>query len=540
MAAIIGGLALWLHQPLIVAFVAVGILVGPAGFGWVVASDQIELLAKIGIALLLFVVGLKLDLRLIRLMGPEVLVTGLVQMILTFALGYWIASSLGLVWASALYVAIAVAFSSTIIVVKLLSDMREIDGLHGRVALGVLIVQDIVVLVALAGLTAFGAAETGVGLAESVAGVLLKGIAFFALIALLARYGLPTLLRHISASQELLVLFAIAWAVALAAGSEALGLGKEAGAFVAGVSLASTPYRETISSRLVSLRDFLLLFFFIDLGARIDVSLLSTQIGRAILLSVFVLVFKPLVVMTTMGLQRYRKRTSFLSGLALAQISEFSLILAALGVSLGHIDADILGLITLVTLITIAVSTYVIQYSHPLYDRIRQHLGIFERQVSHPEESTDRAGDPHALDVIIFGLGRYGGDIARRLNGRGWEVLGVDFDPQVVRTLSKEGMRVRYGNADDPEFLTVLPLKHTGCVVSTAPDRDVNLALLAALRGHGYRGRVAIRAHSAHDAKVLREAGAHIVLSIFSDAASEAANVLASSRDAPNQDPEPD
>jgi len=531
MAALLGGLALWLRQPLIVAFVAVGVLVGPAGFGWVVASDEIELLAKIGIAILLFVVGLKLDLRLIRLMGPRVVITGLVQLILTFGLGYWIASALGFAGASALYVALTVAFSSTIIVVKLLSDMREIDGLHGRIALGILIVQDIVILLALAGLTASGAAETGLGLVESIAAVLLKGVAFFALIALFARYGLSILLRWIAASEELLVLFSIAWAVALGAGGELLGFSKEVGAFVAGVSLASTPYREAIGSRLVSLRDFLLLFFFIDLGSRIDLSLLGDQIGPAILLSVFVLVFKPLVVMTTMGLQRYRKRTSFLSGLALAQISEFSLILAALGVSLGHIGTDVLGLITLVALITIAVSTYIVQYSHPLYDRIRHRLGIFERQVPHPEESADRVAELHSLDVIIFGLGRYGGEIARGLSDRGWQVLGVDFDPQVVRALSKEGMRVRYGNADDPEFLAFLPLERAGWVVSTAPERDVNLTLLNGLRMHGYEGRIAIRAHDADDAEMLNEAGAHVVLSVFSDAAKEAVDLLATARE---------
>ncbi len=531
-AAVIGAIGVRLRQPLIVSFIAVGILAGPAGLGWVAAADQVDLLAKIGITLLLFVVGLKLDLRLIRSMGAVALATGLGQVIFTSVAGFAFAIALGLAPMAALYVAVALTFSSTIIIVKLLSDKREIDALHGRIAVGFLIVQDIVVVLVMIGLSAFGADKETGGFGFQMLMVLLKGAAFLAFIGFIMRYVLPDLLHRLATSRELLVLFAISWAVALAAIGDYLGFSKEVGAFLAGISLASTPYREAISSRLVSLRDFLLLFFFIDLGAQIDMSLLGAKIVPALVLSLFVLIGNPLIVMIIMGTMGYRKRTGFLAGLTVAQISEFSLILAAMGVSLGHIGTETMGLITLVGLITIGLSTYMIIYSHYLYNHFARWLGLFERRVPHREQSGDDGADFQLPDAILFGLGRYGGDIAHGLCGQGWKVLGIDFDPEVVNTRSKEGLSVRYGDAEDPEFLSLLPLKHAGWVISTSPERTVNLALLAALKIYDYTGRVAVRVHNAEDAKALLRAGADVILSPFTDGAKKAVDVLITSNSA--------
>jgi Kef-type K+ transport system membrane component KefB len=264
-------------------FIAVGILVGPSVLGWVSADDQVDLLAQLGIALLLFVVGLKLDLHIIRTMGPVALATGLGQVIFTSVVGYFIAIVLGMTPVTALYVAVALTFSSTIIIVKLLSDKHEVDTLHGRIAIGFLIVQDVVVVVVMIGLTALGEAGDAAGLGREALEVLVKGGLFIAAIGLLMRYVLTPLLNQLARSPELLVLFAIAWAVSLGAAGVHLGFSKEVGAFLAGVSLASTPYREAIGARLVSLRDFLLLFFFIDLGAGLELAMLGAQVAPAIL-----------------------------------------------------------------------------------------------------------------------------------------------------------------------------------------------------------------------------------------------------------------
>ena len=325
---------MWLRQPLILAYIFVGILVGPAILGWVTARDQVDLLARLGIAMLLFVVGLKLDLHLIRTLGPVALATGLGQVIFTSVIGYFLALPLGLNPIAAIYVAVALTFSSTIIIVKLLSDKREIDTLHGRIAVGFLIVQDVVVVLVMIGLSAYGMVGASNELGRTLLLMLLKGAGLLVGIGLLMRYILPWLLHRLARSLELLVLFSIAWAVFLAILGDSLGFSKEVGAFLAGISLASTRYREAIGARLVSLRDFLLIFFFIDLGAQLDMGTLTGQLGPAIILSLFVLIGNPLIVMVIMGVMGYRRRTGFLAGLTVAQISEFSLILGALGINL--------------------------------------------------------------------------------------------------------------------------------------------------------------------------------------------------------------
>ncbi|HBN15699.1 MAG TPA: sodium:proton exchanger [Pseudohongiella sp.] len=524
---IIGSVGLMLRQPLIVSFIAAGIILGPSVLGLVAATEPIELLAQMGIALLLFVVGLKLDLHIIRTMGTVALATGLGQVLFTSIFGFLIALALGMSPVGALYVGVALTFSSTIIIVKLLSDKKEIDALHGRIAVGFLIVQDIVVVLVMIGLTALGAgtsAEPG-ALATEMLWVVLKGTGMLLFIAALMKYVLPTLTGLMARSAELLILFAISWAVTMAAVGDALGFSKEVGAFLAGVSLASTPFREVIGARLVSLRDFLLLFFFIELGSGLELGTLGGQVAPALILSAFVLIGNPIIVMAVMGYMGYRKRTGFLAGLTVAQISEFSLILAALGLSLGHIDRETVGLITLVGLITISGSTYMILYSHRLYEWLSPAMSVFERRNAYRETEydTDEALRP---EFVVFGLGRYGCGIADQLMARGHKVLGIDIDPEVVRTQGSENMKVRFGDAEDPEFLGSLPLARTRWVINTARERDINMALLNSLRREAYVGKVALTAANARDAEILQRAGADLVLRPFADAAFQAVDWL--------------
>jgi Kef-type K+ transport system membrane component KefB len=531
LAAAAGAVGQLLRQPLIVVFIAVGVAVGPAGLGITKAGEGVELLAKMGIAVLLFLVGLRLDLHVIRTLGPVALATGLGQVVFTSVVGFGICLLLGMGSVPAVYVAVALTFSSTIIIVKLLSDKREIDALHGRIAVGFLIVQDIVVVLVMIALSAFGTA--GQAANPAVSGLLLaaKGIAFLAAVGLLMRYALPPLTRWLARSQELLILFAIAWAMLLAGVGDALGFSKEVGAFLAGVSLATTPFRDAIGGRLVSLRDFMLLFFFIELGAGLDLSLMSGQVVPAAVLSLFVLVGNPLIVIAIMGYMGYRKRTGFLAGLTVAQISEFSLVLGALGVGLGHIAPETMGLITLVGLVTIGLSTYLILYSHPIYERLAGWLSPFERRVPHREAEPPPAA--HPFDFVLFGLGRYGNNLARGLRREGASVLGVDFDPEVIAAWHRHGHAAQYGDAEDPELAASLPLAATRWVVCTAPRRETNLSVLRAVREQGYPVRVAVTAHHAADVEPLRAAGADLVLQPFADAAEEAARHLTAAEAAP-------
>jgi Kef-type K+ transport system membrane component KefB len=438
--------------------------------------------------------------------------------------GFGIAILLGLSTVHAIYVAIALTFSSTIIIVKLLSDKQEIDSLHGRIAIGYLIVQDIVVVLVMVGLSAFGseASDARAPWVEALL-VVARGVVLLGGVAVLARYVIPHALKALARSQELLVLGAVAWAILMAVVGEEFGFSREVGAFLAGVALASTGYRDAIGSRLGPLRDFLLLFFFITLGASLQLDLLGAQIVPALILSGFVLIGKPLIMVLIMGYMSYRRRTGFLAGATAAQISEFSLILAALGVSLGHIDEEALGLITLVGLITITLSTYLIIYSHPIYDRIDAWLRPFERETPYRED-LDELMQPAAVDVIVFGLGRYGGRIANALHERGQSVMGVDFDPEAIRRANERGIAAQYGDAEDPDFPASLPLHSSRWIISSLPSLRTNLALLRFLRDRGYTRHIGLTAHHDEDVEPLHDAGADTVLLPFIDAAELAAS----------------
>jgi Kef-type K+ transport system membrane component KefB len=504
-----------LKQPLIVSFILVGLLVGPYGLNLLYSEEKFHLLSEMGIAVLLFVVGLKLDMSLIRTSGRVALATGLGQVIFTSFFGYFICIALGFETITSIYIAVALTFSSTIIIVKLLSDKKEIQSLHGQISIGFLIVQDIMVILAMIILSALGTSNE-YSVMEEILIVLLKGIGMLVVVILLIRYAMGRIVNLMARTPELLVLFSLAWAIALAAASDFLGFSKEVGAFLGGISLASTQYREVISGRLVSVRDFLLLFFFIHLGSQVNITLIGQQFLPALVLSLFVLIGNPIIVMIILGIMGYRKRTGFLAGLNVAQISEFSLILAALGLSLGQIDEETLGLITLVGLITIGLSTYLINYSHQLYTLVAPALDIFERKFPYREISDDSiTHDPY--DIIIFGLGMYGNNIAKSLEKWGVKILGVDFDPSLVRRWNRKGRHAQYGDADDPELMEILP-KNAQCVVSTLPEKSINIALIKYLREAGFKGKIAVTSYTGRTAKELELAGADLILLPFVDA----------------------
>lgn len=532
LAAIMGFIGLLLRQPMIVSFIAVGIIAGPSALGIMQSEDQVKLLAELGIAVLLFLVGLKLDLKLIRTMGPVALATGLGQVFFTSAFGFGIGLALGLDIVTASYVAVALTFSSTIIIVKLLSDKREVDSLHGRIAIGFLIVQDLVVVFAMIVLSAIG---MGHGNEDSsilmqIGTVGLYGLLMLTGVGLFIRFLATPLMEKIARSPELLVTFAIAWAALLAALGSYLGLSKELGGLLAGIALASTHYREAIIARLSALRDFLLLFFFIALGSQLDLGLLGNQLIPALIFSAFVLIGNPMIVLAIMGAMGYRKRTGFLAGLTVAQISEFSIIFMAMGLTLGHVTTEALGLVTLVGLITISLSVYMITYSHRLYRFLEPVLAPFERrnpsrEISHEDTSLEHQN----YDIVLFGIGRYGKTMAHYFDRAEMRVLAVDFNPDEVRKWRQKGKAIIYGDACDPAFISTLPLHGVKWVVSAMPQHDLGvthkdprLILIDELKDIGFDGGIAISTQQPDDVEKLRKKGADIVLLPYHDAAEQA------------------
>ncbi|PTX02283.1 cation:proton antiporter [Pararhodobacter aggregans] len=536
LAAALGLAGLLLRQPLVVSFIAAGILAGPGALGIVQSTEMIAVLGQIAVAVLLFLVGLKLDVKLVRNLGAVAVATGLGQVGFTAIVGFLLCLVMGIDPLSSVYIAVALTFSSTIIIVKLLSDKHEIDSLHGQIALGFLIVQDIFVILAMVVVSAlgFGGGEGETGLQEIL---LLAGgaLALMAFVWVFVRWIANPLMALIARSQELLVIFAVGWAAGLAALADVIGLGQELGGLMAGVSLASTPIRDAIGARLAPLRDFLLLFFFIGLGAGLDLSTLGAQVAPAAVLSVFVLVGNPLIVLAILGFMGYRKRTGFLAGLTVAQISEFSLIFMAMGIALGHVDEGAMGLVTLVGLVTIALSVYMITWSHKLYVLCEPFLGVFERSAPYRENADSAPAEGEGPDVVILGLGRFGCRIGQGLKERGLEVLGVDFDPEALKAWRAQGMTAQFGDATDPEFVAHLPLARVRAVISAMPrgrgnvlsEADTQPALLHALKAAGYRGEVAVTVTRGAEADAYRDLGATLVLSPFEDAAERAVEKIA-------------
>jgi Kef-type K+ transport system membrane component KefB len=519
-STLVGMVAVRLKQPLIVAFILVGIVVGPSFLDMLSGAQHISLLAEVGVTILLFVVGLKLDMHLVRHLGMVALATGLGQLLFTIVLGFAIGLGLGFDWVSALYIAVALTFSSTIIIVKLLSDKKEIDSLHGRIAMGFLIVQDIAVVLAM---MVVGSLSVSAGMEVEQTGFLVLAIlgklmAALAIVVLMMRFVLPRLMGLLARSQELMLIFAIAWGTSAATLGDMVGFSKEVGAFLAGFSLASTSYREVINARLASVRDFLLLFFFIHLGSQLEFASLGEELGAAAIFSLFVLIGNPLVVMAIMGFMGYRRRTGFLAGLTVAQISEFSIIFVAMGITLGHVGGNILGLITLVGIITITLSTYMILYSHSLYEKLSPWLGLFER--INPFREAQQVASGGALPpVLVFGLGRYGGRLVEHFHESGVDVLALDFDPELVRIYQRRGIRAAYGDMESHEFIEHLELQGVKWLISTVPDVNLNLGLVKLLKDAGFAGELAVTVHHEHDGDLLAQAGVRHVLSPYQDAA---------------------
>ena len=502
LAGIAGFIGIRLKQPLIVIFIGVGLLAGPDMLGLVEQSDYSTTgtLAKLGIALLLFMVGLKLNPEVIKQMGVIALIAGAAQVFLTASLGLGLCLALGFDLKAGIIGGLALAFSSTIIVVKLLSDQREIESLYGKMSLGILIIQDIVVIVTLVVMSSL--AEGGQD-ALSPASFGLIGLKIAALIAftwIFMRYVADAVVYNISQSSELMVIFALGYASALAAFCDSLGLSKELGGLLAGISLAPTAFRTAIYARLSSLRDFLLLFFFIGLGASLTLDNFASQIPIALIISAFVLLGKPIIIMTIMGLLGYRKRTYFQTGTVLAQISEFSLILSALALTAGFLTPEQFNIMTITGMITIAVSTYLAYNSSSLFKKLEGVLSVFERENIKEDDFTQKIDRKY--DVIIFGLGRYGTAMAKRFQASGAKILGIDFDPSIVRDSQKIGIPTIYGDASDPEFPAFLPLSSAHTVVLCIPHAvtgpmifDARRSLAKSLRQLGFKGRIAVTSH---------------------------------------------
>ena len=504
-AFIISYLVQAFKQPVIIGYIIAGIIIGPFILSFGASQEIIEIFSKFGVAFLLFIVGLHLNPKIIKEVGVSSLLIGLVQIVLTFGLGFLISIGiLGFNVITSLYIGIALAFSSTIIIMKLLSDKKHLDALYGKISIGILIIQD---LVAIAVLMFISSSANGSNIGSFALKGLLGGAGLVVASLLIGFFLLPKITKHIAKSQELLFLFSITWAFVVAGLFSYLGFSIEIGALVAGIALSVSPYSVEITSKIRPLRDFFLILFFIILGLNIEISNIGSIVVNALILSAAILIFKPLILMTFMAIFKYTKRTNFLVGTTLAQISEFSLIILALAVAMGHISAEILSTLTLAGLITITLSTYMIIYSNSFYKKVSNIISVFERKNPKKEEKVKKK-----YDAILFGYNRIGFSILKSLKRLRQKYLVIDFDPDVVADLSKLRIPCLYGDAFDSELLTELPLDKIKLAVSTIPDFETNVLLIESIRMVNPYAVIIVRAHQIKEALDLYKEGATYVL----------------------------
>ena len=501
---IIAGIMRLLKQPLIIGYILAGIIVSPYFLNIVRSTETIVVFSQIGVVLLLFIVGLSLSPKVIREVGKVSLVTGVGQIVFTSLIGFFISRLFGFSIIVSLYIAIALTFSSTIIIMKLLSDKKDLEKLYGKISIGFLLVQDIFVIILLMIVSSFSG---GVEISDVTLGFVLGGILLIGALILISIYVLPSLSKFFAKSQEFLFLFSIGWGLGLAALFFYLGFSMEIGALIAGVALSMSPYGYEISSKMRPLRDFFIILFFILLGSQIVFGDISQFILPAIIFSLFILIGNPLIVMILMGVMGYKKKTGFQAGLTVAQISEFSLILIALGVSVGHLTSEILSLVTIVGLITISGSTYLILYSDKIYPYLSKYLSIFERK-----KVKEKKEDIKEYSTILFGYNRMGYDILKSFKKLKKKFLVVDYNPETILELSKEGIECRYGDVDDDEFLNELNLTKTKMIVSTIPEFETNLLLIHKIRQSNKKAIVMVVSHNIEEANILYDKGVTYVI----------------------------
>lgn len=499
-----------LKQPLVVGYLISGIVVGPYVLNILQSGEQVELFSKLGIAVLLFIVGLSLNPDTVRETGKPALVTGLGQILFTSVIGFVIIRLLGYSSTVALYGSIALTFSSTIIILKLLSDRGDLGSLYGKVSIGFLLVQDIVATLLLVIVPLIGSAATASG-GVGVTFLKLAGLGTVASVVLygIAKYLLPKFSDYLAKSSELLFIFAISWGLVLATIFYKIGFSIEIGALIAGVTLSASKYAYEISSRMRPLRDFFIVMFFVLLGSHLVLGNIGSIIIPAVILSLFVLIGNPIIVFILMNILGYKNRTSFMAGLTVAQISEFSLILMSLGLSLGHVDQNAVTLITLVGITTIAGSTYFVIYADWIYEKLQPLLNIisFNKSGSREHEILDQV-----YDVMIFGFGRVGMEFVQKAKEKDLSYLAVDYNPEVFHASRTDNVTYRFGDVEDVEFLEEINMYQSNTVISTIPDSYINYFLIRKYRERNKTGKIIVTSYDATEAVQLYEMGATYVI----------------------------
>lgn len=506
-----------IHQPVIIGYILAGIIAGPQLLEWLNFSHELEIFSQIGIMFLLFIVGLHLNPAILREVGVPAVITGLGQIIFTSLFGFFISLALGFSVVSSVFIAIALTFSSTIIIMKLVSDKQDINKLYAKISIGFLLVQDLAASIILVFIPLFANKEGSQSLGQELLKVFgMSGVAILGVV-LFAKYLLPRALKNVASSMELLFLMAIAWGVGVAALFSQIGLSLEVGALLAGILLSTSDYAEEMASRLRPLRDFFLVIFFLLLGSQLQFGEMLSVLPQAILFSIFVLIGNPLIVYTLMQMIGYTKKVSFQAGLTVAQISEFSLIVIALASKWYGLPSSVTAVVTLVGIVTISASTYMILYSDKLFEILEPILAKIKIPVLRKsEQSLEKILKKSKNKRIIwFGINPIHDRLPELFKNKKIEAIFIDYDPEVISKAQEVGCKTHFGDAGDVEFLSELDWENIDSVVSLIPDDSVSKLIVQYATKNNSKSkkmRVVVTARTKISADILYEAGAHHVV----------------------------
>lgn len=502
-ATILAFLARLFKQPIILAFIAAGILLGPSGFKMITNEEVILALSEFGIAFLLFIVGLELDLRKLKELGKPTFVAAAAQMIFSFLAGFLAGKFLSFSAITSIYMGLAVSFASTTVVLKFLAEKNEMYTLHGRFQIGILIVEDVFAVLALAALTTLDSFSI-----SSLSITLGKGALLFIIAALAGTFIFPSLFSKAAKNQELLFLSAISLSFIMAYVSIKLGFSIAMGAFLAGLSIASLPYSYEIVGRMKSLRDFFATMFFVALGMQITFFGLTDYVPMIVFLLIS-LFATPIVVMLIISFFGYGRKISFFSGLALSQMSEFALVIAAQGLLLGHITKETLSLIAIIMVLSITISTYLMKYDGQIYGLISRRLNFLDKFKK--AELEDYIPDER-YDFVLIGYDRIGYSILQTFGKIKKPFIIIDFNPETIRKLKSQKIPCIYGDVADMEIQEKAKVHEAKLIISTIPDKYENTVLINNTRTVNKKAMIIVTARHIDDALYFYDLGADYVI----------------------------
>jgi Kef-type K+ transport system membrane component KefB len=504
LGAVVASIMRLLKQPLIIGHIITGILAGPTLFNFIHDEKGFEFLSTLGVALLLFIVGLELSTKIISRLGKVVFATTITQIGLVTVAGAVAARILHFGRLESVIIGLCLAMSSTIIIVTLLHDKRETTRLYAQIAIGVLLLQDIVATLGKIVLSA--KAEGGSVL---TLGLLVgRGILVIVLLYLLSKYVLPKLVRVMLSSKELLFVFSLGWALGIATLFAKIGFSVEVGALFAGVSMAGLSTSREMSSRLRPLRDFFIIIFLVNLGHTLVPGQIKGMVVPALVFSIIVFIVKPLIVLITLGIMGYTKRASFKTAITLSQISEFSLVFVVACVHGNFARPEVQAVIGLTALITFAGSAYLIKYDDELFTVLEKHLRLFERKVTKLEQK----GSMQHYPVVLFGYRKGGAEFIRTFRAMKRKFVVVDYDPDAVELIERQHVNFLYGDATDVELIEELNLDTSKLVVSTISDFGTNEFLASWLKANNPTAVFVASAETAYQAAHLYSEGAAYVM----------------------------